>query len=86
MLSLSNMLHKLHFLNDSLSVALASFSYDLNSAPFTYYIGNIYVVGYFFFSFLTMIWSKIYFFLIKKDIGSARHSKRVVSQSSSFRS
>jgi hypothetical protein len=41
------MLHKLHFLNDSLSVALASFSYDLNSAPFAYYIGNIHVVGIF---------------------------------------
>ncbi|RNA02773.1 tetratricopeptide repeat 17-like [Brachionus plicatilis] len=43
MLSLSNMLHKLHFLNDSLSIALSGYSIDSNSSLFAYYIGNIYV-------------------------------------------
>jgi hypothetical protein len=41
------MLHKLHFLNDSLSIALASNNNELYSAPYAYYIGNIYVVSNF---------------------------------------
>lgn len=43
-LSLSNMLHKLNFINDSLSIALSTLSFDSNNSLLYYYIGNIYVV------------------------------------------
>ena len=37
------MLHKLHFLNDSLTVALSCLPYEAENSLFAYYIGNIYV-------------------------------------------
>lgn len=48
-LSLSNLLHKLHFINDSLSVALSSLTFDPNNKLFAYHIGNIFVVNFFIF-------------------------------------
>ena len=46
-LALSNMLHKLSYLNDSLSVALSVLSFDSNNSLLYYYIGNIFVVSLF---------------------------------------
>ena len=45
LLSLSNMLHKLHFINDSLSVALTGISMNPDNFLLAYYLGNIYVVS-----------------------------------------
>ncbi|CAF0907060.1 unnamed protein product [Brachionus calyciflorus] len=42
-LSLSNMLHKLHFINDSLAIALTGAAMEPNNSIFSYYLGNIYV-------------------------------------------
>ena len=44
MLSLSNMLHKLHYINDSLAIGLTSYSIDPKNSLLAYYLGNIYVV------------------------------------------
>ena len=44
-LSLSNVLHKLHFSEDSLAIALSSLSFDPFSPLFAYHIGNVYVVS-----------------------------------------
>ncbi len=44
LLNLSNMLHKLHFINDSLVVALTSVSIDRENPLLVYYVANIYVV------------------------------------------
>ena len=46
LLSLSNMLHKLHFINDSLSVLMAGLSADADDFLLAYYLGNIYVVKF----------------------------------------
>lgn len=43
LLVLSNTLHKSHFLNDSLTVALSGLAYSQNNLLLFYYIGNIYV-------------------------------------------
>lgn len=42
-LSLSNMLHKLHFLNDSLITALSCVPHEADNYLFAYYIANVYV-------------------------------------------
>ena len=44
LISLSNMLHKLHFINDSLSVAIAGVITHPDDFLLAYYLGNIYVV------------------------------------------
>lgn len=44
LLSLSNMLHKLHFNNDSLVIGLTGVAVDGKNPLLAYYVGNIYVV------------------------------------------
>ncbi len=46
LLNLSNMLHKLHFINDSLVIALTSVSIDRKNPLLVYYVANIYVVRF----------------------------------------
>ncbi len=44
MLNLANMLHKIHFNNDSLIIGLTSVSIDKHNPILAYYVANIYVV------------------------------------------
>jgi hypothetical protein len=48
-LALSNMLHKLNYINESLAIALSVLSFDSNNSLLYYYIGNIFVVSIFLF-------------------------------------
>lgn len=43
LLNLANMLHKLHFINDSLIIGLTGYSHDNTNPLLAYYVANIYV-------------------------------------------
>lgn len=43
-LYLSNMLHKLEYINESLSIMLSNIAENMDNSLFAYYIGNVYSV------------------------------------------